>query len=123
MSSVATQKKWLKLTVKSLEAMKGVTTELVVKNHIKLHIRYLGKSRFVSMSKSPSDVRTQKNQYRDISRTLTELGIEERLKFKAARRSGNPSSSSADDSERLDELQAWQAVWRTIRKAEKSLDR
>jgi hypothetical protein len=126
MSSGATQKKWLKAVFKQLSAMDGVEYEMISNGHLKIKIRANDKIRTMNWSNSPKSTRVQKEQYKQLRAALLELGVNEKLKFVAAKRGANPSSSSAADSEQHKErLNAvgWSFVWREIRKAEKSLDR
>jgi hypothetical protein len=118
MSSGATQKKWLKAVIKQLNAMEGVETEVLQYGHYKLTIHFNGASRFVTMGVSPGNSWiAQKKQYKNLCKEMTALGIKEQLKYVAAK------VSTAAGAKRQEELRAWQTVWQTIRKAEKSLDR
>ena len=70
------------------------------------------------MGGSPNNSwRAQKEQYKNLCKEMTALGIKEQLKLVAA------SISTAAGAKRQEELRAWQTVWQTIRKAEKSLVR
>ena len=124
MSSSATQNRWLKKVVEQLRSMEGVEYEVLKDGRIALKISYNGESRKVFMAGSASDFRAQKNQYSQIRKTLTELGIKEGLKFVAVKRSRNRMSPEilAARAKQQKEFDAWQEVWRTIRAAEKSLD-
>ncbi len=124
MSSSATQNRWLKKVVEQLRSMEGVEYEVLKDGRIALKISHNGESRNVFMAGSASDFRAQKNQYSQIRKTLTELGIKEGLKFVAVKRSRNRMSPEilAARAKQQKEFNAWQEVWRTIRKAEKSLD-
>ena len=124
MSSSATQNRWLKKVVEQLRSMEGVEYEVLKDGRIALKISHNGESRNVFMAGSASDFRAQKNQYSQIRKTLTELGIKEGLKFVAVKRSRNRMSPEilAARAKQQKEFDAWQEVWRTIRAAEKSLD-
>ena len=124
MSGSATQDRWLKKVVEQLRAREGVEVETLKDGRIALEISYNGDSRKVFIAGSASDFRAQKNQYSQIRETLTELGIKEGLKFVAAKRSRKPMSPEmlAARAKQQKEFDAWQEVWRTIRKAEKALD-
>ncbi len=124
MSSSATQNRWLKKVVEQLRSMEGVEYEVLKDGRIALKISHNGESRNMFMAGSASDFRAQKNQYSQIRKTLTELGIKEGLKFVAVKRSRNRMSPEilAARAKQQKEFNAWQEVWRTIRTAEKSLD-
>ena len=124
MSDRATQDRWLDKVVEQLRSMEGVEYEALKDGRIALKISYNGESRKVLLAGAENDFRAQKIQYSQLRETLTELGIEEGMAFVAARRSRRPVSQEmhAARAKQRKEFDAWQAVWRTIREAEKSLD-
>ena len=124
MSGSAEQNRGLKEVVEQLRSMEGVEYDVLKDDRIALDISYNGESRKVFMAGSASDFRAQKIQYGQLRKTLTELGINEGQQFVAAKRSRKPMSQEilAARAKQQKEFDAWQAVWRTIRLAEKALD-
>ena len=124
MSGSVTQDQWLKKVVEQLRAREGVAYDAREDGRIALTISYNGDSKKVVMAGSAGDFRAQKNEYGQLRKILTDLGIKEGQEFVAAKRSRKPMSPEmlAARAKRQKEFDAWQAVWRTIRAAEKSLD-
>ena len=124
MSDSADQNRWLNKVVEQLRSINGVEDEVLDDGRIALEISYNGERRKVFMPGLAGDYRTLKIQYSQVRETLTELGITEGLTFVVARRPGRPVSPEmlAAKANRQKEFDAWQEVWRRIRKAEKSLD-
>jgi len=124
MSGSADQNRWLNKVVEQLRSINGVEDEALDDGRIALEISYNGERRKVFMPGLAGDYRTLKIQYNQVRETLTELGITEGLTFVVARRPGRPVSPEmlAAKARRQKEFDAWQEVWRRIRKAEKSLD-
>lgn len=124
MSGSADQNRWLNKVVEQLRSINGVEDEALDDGRIALEISYNGERRKVFMPSLAGDYRTLKVQYSQVRETLTELGITEGLTFVVARRPGRPVSPEmlAAKANRQKEFDAWQEVWRRIRKAEKSLD-
>jgi hypothetical protein len=124
MSGSADQNRWLNKVVEQLRSINGVEDEVLDDGRIALEISYNGERRNVFMPGLAGDYRTLKIQYSQVRETLTELGITEGLTFVVARRPGRPVSPEmlAAKANRQKEFDAWQEVWRRIRKAEKSLD-
>ena len=124
MSGSADQIRWLNKVVEQLRSINGVEDEVLDDGRIALEISYNGERRKVFMPGLAGDYRTLKIQYSQARETLTELGITEGLTFVVARRPGRPVSPEmlAAKANRQKEFDAWQEVWRRIRKAEKSLD-
>ena len=124
MSVSAEQNRWLNKIVEQMRSLGGVEHEVLNDGRMALEISYNGESRKVFLAGSASDFRAQKIQYGQIRKTLTELGIEEGLKFVAAKRSRKPMSPEmlAARAKQKKEFDAWQEVWRTIRMAERALD-
>lgn len=124
MSGSADQIRWLNKVVEQLRSINGVEDEVLDDGRIALEISYNGERRKVFMPGLAGDYRTLKIQYSQVRETLTELGITEGLTFVVARRPGRPVSPEmlAAKANRQKEFDAWQEVWRRIRKAEKSLD-
>ena len=124
MSGSADQIRWLNKVVEQMRSINGVEDEVLDDGRIALEISYNGERRKVFMPGLAGDYRTLKIQYSQVRETLTELGITEGLTFVVARRPGRPVSPEmlAAKANRQKEFDAWQEVWRRIRKAEKSLD-
>ena len=124
MSGSADQIRWLNKVVEQLRSINGVEDEVLDDGRIALEISYNGERRKVFMPGLAGDYRTLKIQYSQVRETLTELGITEGLTFVIARRPGRLVSPEmlAAKANRQKEFDAWQEVWRRIRKAEKSLD-
>jgi hypothetical protein len=124
MSGSADQNRWLNKVVEQLRSINGVEDEVLDDGRIALEISYNGERRKVFMPGLAGNYRTLKIQYSQVRETLTELGITEGLTFVVARRPGRPVSPEmlAAKANRQKEFDAWQEVWRRIRKAEKSLD-
>lgn len=124
MSRDETQDHGLNKVVELLSSMAGVECEPLEDGCLRLEISHNGASRDVVLAVSAGDYRLQKTQYSHLCTALTELGITEGLTFVAAeppRRAMTPHIHAAREKQKR-EFDAWQAVWRTIRKAEKALD-
>ena len=124
MSDSAAQNRWLKAVVEQLRAMEGVEYEALKDGRTALVISNNGDSKKVFMAGAAGDFRAQKSQFGQLRKALTELGIKEGMTFVAAKRSRKPMSPEmlAARVRQQKEFDAWQEVWRRIRKAEKSLD-
>lgn len=125
MTVSAEQSRWFEKLVKQFRSLPGVEEDTDQNAGIILKITYNGKHRKITMSQSVSEIRDQKNQYYQIRKTLTELGILEGQKYVAPKRSRNPMTPQmvAARTAQQKEFEAWQNVWATIRLAEMSLDR
>ncbi len=125
MTVSAEQNRWFEKLVKQFRSLPGVEEDTDQNAGIILKITYNGKRRKITMSQSVSEIRDQKNQYYQIRKTLTELGILEGQKYVAPKRSRNPMTPQmvAARTAQQKEFEAWQNVWATIRLAEMSLDR
>lgn len=124
MSADTTQDQWLNSVIDQLCALEDVTSESEEDGRVRLTISHNGMSREVSLSVSDDDYRTQKIQYGELCRCLTELGIEEGPTYVAPplpRRPMTPSMRAAREQQK-NAFHAWQQIWRTLRKAEKALD-
>ena len=124
MSGRATRNRWLGKAVEQMRAMEGVAHETLKDGRVALEIAYSGESRKLVVAGSASDYAAQKNQFRQIRDTLTELGITEGLEFVPAKRPRRPMSPemlAAREKQKKD-FDAWQELWRTLRKAENALD-
>jgi hypothetical protein len=124
MSISAEQDRWLNRVVEQLRSIEGVAYELLDDGRIALDIPCNGDSRKIFMAGPACDYRALKHQYGQLCEALTELGIDEGAKFVAVRRSRRPMSEEmlAASAKKQQAFDAWQEVWRRIRKAEKSLD-
>jgi len=90
MTVSAEQNRWFEKLVKQFRSLPGVEEDTDQNAGIILKITYNGKRRKITMSQSVSEIRDQKNQYYQIRKTLTELGILEGQKYVAPKRSRNP---------------------------------
>jgi len=124
MPASATKTQWFSKVVDQMLSIEGVEAESLNDGGMGLCILYNGASRKVSVSGDMLDYRIQKNQFRQVRKTLTELGIREGQPFVApprARRAVTPEMLAAREKQRQ-AYEAWQDVWQTVRKAENSLD-
>ena len=95
-----------------------------IDSHIGVSISRKGETKELSVAISDTDYRAQKIQYSHLRALLTELGVEEGQTFVAAklpRRPMTPQMRAAREKQKLD-FDAWQELWRTLRRAEKALD-
>ena len=124
MSGSETQNRWLEKVVEQLRSLEGVEDDVAKDGRIALRISYNGESRKVFLAGAEPDYRTQKNQLSQLRKTLTTLGIIEGQQFVPVKRSRKPITPEmlAARAKRQEAFEAWQEVWRTIRKAEHSLD-
>lgn len=110
--------------VERLCAMEGVACETQAEGRIGLRITHNGASGETSLELRAGNYGARKNQYGRLRETLRELGITEGLVFvpeKPPRRPMTPPMRAAREKRKKD-FDAWQDVWRTIRRAEKALD-
>lgn len=124
MATDATQDQWLNNVIDQLRALEGVECVTVDDGRIGLKISSNGDSSEVFISVSGNDYRTQKIQYGQLREMLTTLGIIEGQTYVAAklpRRPMTPQMRAAREQQK-NAFDAWQEVWRTLRKAEKALD-
>ncbi|MFT7573134.1 MAG: hypothetical protein ACI9JL_004193 [Paracoccaceae bacterium] len=124
MTTDATQDQWLNNVVDQLRAFDGVECETVEDGRVGLSISYNGNSSEVSIEVSGNDYRSHKIQYSQLRKALTEIGIAEGQTYVAAklpRRPMTPQMRAAREQQK-NAFEAWQELWRTLRKAEKALD-
>ena len=124
MSTDATQDQWLNNVIDRLRALEGVECATGEDGRVGLKISRNGDSGEVLIAVAGNDYRAQKIQYGKLRKTLTDLGIEEGQTFMAAklpRRPMTPQMRAAREKQK-NAFDAWQEVWRTLRKAEKALD-
>lgn len=124
MSGSTTQDQWLDTVLGQLRALDGVECESLEDGRIRLKISRNGDTREAFLAAAADDYRTQKIRYSQLQKTLTAIGIEEGLTFVAAkpsRRAMTPQMQAARAQQKKT-FDAWQDVWRTLRKAEKALD-
>lgn len=124
MSSSATQDQWLNTVMDQLRALGAVACEPAEDGRAGLTASHDGDSRDVFFALPAADYRTLKIQYRQLRKALRELGIGEGETFTAAPPPARPMTPQmrAARAERKATFEAWQELWRTIRKAEKALD-
>ena len=125
MSISDTHSRWITKLTEQMCVFDGVEFEDQGDGHIILSILFNGAHRTVKIASTAGDIRVQKEQFGEIRNTLTSLGIIEGQKFTPPKRSRQPMSPqmAAARAKQQNEFEAWQEVWRTIRKAETSLDR
>jgi hypothetical protein len=114
----------LNKVVERLCSLEGVDCEVLSESRVALEISHNGASREVILAVSAGDYRFQKIQYGRLCQALRELGITEGLTFVAAKlpqRPMTPPMHAAREKQKKD-FDAWQEIWRSIRKAEKALD-
>lgn len=124
MSSDATHLQWLNSVLVQLRAFDDVAYELAEDGRVRLIISHNGVSRELFVDPTDDEYRVQKIQYAEIRNTLTQLGIEEGRSFavpKLPRRPMTPQMRATREKQKI-EFDAWQEVWHTLRKAEKTLD-
>ena len=122
--SVKKKDKWLDTVIDQMRALDGVVCGDEIDNHIGVSISRKGETKELSVAISHTDYRAQKVQYSQLRDLLTELGVKEGQTFVAAklpRRPMTPQMRAAREKQKLD-FDAWQELWRTLRKAEKALD-
>ena len=122
--SVKKKDKWLDTVIDQLRALDGVVYGDEIDSHIGVSISRKGETKELSVAISDTDYRAQKIQYSHLRALLTELGVEEGQTFVAAklpRRPMTPQMRAAREKQKID-FDAWQELWRTLRKAEKALD-
>lgn len=124
MSREETQDQGLARVAEQLCAMDGVGCTTLEDRRLELEICHKGDSRTVLLDILSSDYRLQKIQYGRLRDALSDLGITESRTFVAAappQRAITPLMRAARENQKK-EFEAWQAVWQSIRKAEKALD-
>ena len=124
MSRSTTQDQWLNTVIDQLHSLESVEYENKEDSRVRLTISCGGDSREVFLTVSGTDYRTQKIQYNQLRKTLMELGIKEGQTFVAAKLPSRPITPQmrAARAKQKAAFDAWQEVWRTLRKAEKALD-
>ncbi len=124
MSASATQNQWFNRVFDQIRSVEGVEDGEEKDGRRSLRISFNGAVRTVHASLGAVDYRAQKNQFRQIRKTLTELGIREGQTFVApsrARRALTPDMLAAREKQKRD-FEAWQDIWQALRKAENALD-
>ena len=124
MAGSETQDQWLGKVLEQLRALDGVECEHAEDGTIRLQISRDGDSREITIDPQDSDYRALKIRYSAIRDALTELGIEEGMTFVAPplpHRPMTPRMRAAREQQK-NAFDAWQDVWKTLRKAEKALD-
>ena len=124
MSRSTTQDQWLNTVIDHVHCLESVEYEYEEDSRVRLTISCGGDSREVFLTVSGTDYRTQKIQYSQLRKTLMELGIKEGQTFVAAKLPSRPMTPQmrAARAKQKAAFDAWQEVWRTLRKAEKALD-
>ena len=124
MSRSTSQEQWLDTVLDQLRALDGVELERLEDGRTALRLAYNGLTSERFLAASADDYRARKIQYAALCDAITELGIEEGKSFvppPPGRRTLTPQMIAARE-RRKKTFEAWQEVWRTIRKAEKALD-
>ena len=124
MSRSAIQDQWLYNVIDQLRSLAGVECENATHGEVRLKISYNGETRELFVAVAGIDYRTQKIQYSQLRNFLTELGLKEGKIFLAAKLPRRPMTREmrAAREQKKNTFDAWQDVWRTLRKAEKALD-
>ena len=124
MSRSAIQDQWLYNVIDQLRSLVGVECENTTHGEVRLKISYNGETRELFVAVAGIDYRTQKIQYSQLRNSLTELGLKEGKTFLAAKLPRRPMTREmrAAREQKKNTFDAWQDVWRTLRKAEKALD-
>lgn len=124
MSRSATQDQWFETVLDQLRALDGVECVALEDGRTALTFSFNGRTGELFLAAVADDYRARKIQYAALCEAITELGITEGQSFVApppARRALTPQMIAARE-HRKKTFEAWQEVWRTLRKAEKALD-
>ena len=110
--------------LEQLCAIQSVTNEDLSDGRCVLTICHDNASREIEIALGTNDYGAQKSQYETLRLILTELRIEESAIYTPPPPPprGMPPQIRAAREKQKEAFQAWQEVWRTIRKAEKALD-
>ena len=124
MTTSVTQDQGLDTVLAQLRLMNGVDYEDPGDGRIGLKIFYNGESAELFIATSADDYRAQKIRYNQLAQTLTELGIKEGQTYLPAKPSGRTMTPQmhAARARQKKEFEAWQDIWKSLRKAEKALD-
>jgi hypothetical protein len=124
MATGTTQDQGLDTVLAQLRVLNGVDYEDLEDGRIGLKIFYNGSSAEVFIATAADDYRSKKIRYGQLEKMLTGLGVKEGQTFLPAKPSGRtmtPQMHAARANQKR-EFEAWQAVWQTLRRAEKALD-
>jgi hypothetical protein len=119
-----TQDLWLETVLDQLRALDDVMCVKAEDGRLTLEISRNGESREITIDARDDDYRALKMRYGAIRDALTGLGIEEGMTFVAPplpRRPMTPMMRAAREQQK-NAFEAWQDLWKTLRKAEKALD-
>ena len=121
-----TQIRWNTRLVEQLDALDGVTTSLADNRMTRVEIDYDGRTAEFTLAATQCDYRDLKDQYARVCDELMALGIEEGARYvppppPASGRPATPQMRAARQKQKQD-FEAWQDVWRTLRKAEAALE-
>jgi hypothetical protein len=124
MSTSVTQDQGLDNVLARLRLLNGVDYEDLDDGRIGLKIFYNGQSAEVFIATAANDYRAQKIRYNQLAQALTDLGIEEGQTYLPAKPSGRTMTPQmhAARARQKREFEAWQDVWKSLRRAEKALD-
>lgn len=118
------QKRWLEAIADQLRARDDVVCEEREDGGLAFALSYNGARGALALSAAAPDFRSLKDQYSQMRAALTGLGIREGAEYVAPKRSRQPLSPQmlAARAKQRKEFDAWQELWRTLRRAEKALD-
>jgi hypothetical protein len=124
MSGEAVRNVWVEKAVERLRAMDGVAEETLKDGGAALELDNNGRTARLVVPPPSDDYDTQKTLCREMGEALTQIGIAEGMEFVPPPRKGraiSPESIALRKRQRA-AFDAWQEIWRTIRKADNALD-
>ena len=130
MAARDTRKKWFAKVAEQLGSIDGVDCEIGKDGGVALEISHGGDTATLVLAGPAAGFADRKDQYARLRETLTALGIEEGATYvpppppasgPRSQRAGTPAMHAAR-AERKQAFEAWQDVWRTIRRAEEALE-
>ena len=121
-----TQLRWNARVVEQLDAMDGVTTDVKDGRKHVIKMENEGRTAEAVLAVTQADYRELKDQYARLREALSGLGIEEGAHYVSPPPpvSGRPATPQmrAARQKQKQEFEAWQDVWRMLRKAEEALE-
>ena len=121
-----TQLRWNARVVEQLDAMDGVTTDVKDGRKHVIKMENEGRTAEAVLAATQADYRELKDQYARLREALSGLGIEEGAHYvppppPASGRPATPQMRAARQKQKQ-KFEAWQDVWRMLRKAEEALE-
>ena len=107
-----------------LYAIDGVSSTETLADPLTVEITVSGKTVSIEILRLSGDYAARKSQYDRLCRTIKALGISEGGSYvppPPPRRGMTPQIRNAREKQKRD-FEAWQDVWRAVRRAEKALD-